>query len=106
MIASGVLFFLFSEALNIFISSSVYVTIDPGTSGPPLSLLRFVCLNFVLSFSGPCSQECLVFSLSRAKEVSYASPRICSSVQNKEEPPAHFTQGCCLRKILGSPSGS
>ena len=66
------------------------MTIDPGNSVPPVSLLRFVCLNFVLSFSGPCSQECLVFSLSRAKEVSYASPRICSSVQNKEEPPAHY----------------
>ena len=37
---------------------------------PPLSLLRFVWLNFGLPFSGPCSQEFLVFSLSRAKEVS------------------------------------
>ena len=32
----------------------------------------------------------LVFLLSRAKEVFYSSPRICSSVQNKEEPPGHF----------------
>ena len=57
---------------------------------PPLSLLRFVWLNFGLPFSGPCSQDFLVFSLSRAKEVFYASSRICSSVQNKEEPPAHY----------------
>ena len=57
---------------------------------PPLSLLRFVWLNFGLPFSGPCSQDFLVFSSSRAKEVFYATPRICSSVQNKEEPPAHF----------------
>ena len=63
---------------------------------PPLSLLRFVWLNFGLPFSGPCSQDFLVFSLSRAKEVFYASPRICSSVQNKEEPPAHFKKRFCL----------
>ena len=44
---------------------------------PPLSLLRFVWLNFGLPFSGPCSQDFLVFSLSRAKEVFYASLRIC-----------------------------
>ena len=50
----------------------------------------FFWLNFVLPFSGPCSQDFLVFLLSRAKEVFYASPRICSSVQNKEEPPGHL----------------
>ena len=45
-----VLFFVFSEdmsSLKIFISSSVYVTIDPGTL--PLSLLRLVWLNFLLA---------------------------------------------------------
>ena len=76
------------SSLKVFISSSVYVTIDLAL--PPLSLLRFFWLNFVLPFSGPCSQDFLVFLLSRAKEVFYASPRICSSVQNKEEPPGHF----------------
>ena len=78
------------SSLKVFISSSVYATIDPGTSSHPLSLLRFVWLNFGLPFSGPCSQDFLVFSLSRAKEVFYASSRICSSGQNKEEPPAHY----------------
>ena len=63
------------------------MTIDPGTSSVGASPF---CLNFGLPFSGPCSQDFLVFSLSRAKEVFYASPRIFSSVQNKEEPPAHF----------------
>ena len=76
------------SCLKVFISSSVYVTIDPAL--PPLSLLRFVWLNFGLPFSGPCSQDFLVLSLSRAKEVFYVSSRICSSVQNKEEPPAHY----------------
>ena len=76
------------SSLKVFISSPVYVTIDPAL--PPLSLLRFVWLNFGLPFSGPCSQDFLVFSLSRAKEVFYASSRICSSGQNKEEPPAHY----------------
>ena len=62
----------------------------------PLSLIRFVWLNFGLPFSGLCSQDFFVFSFSRAKEVFYASPRICSSVQNKEEPPAHFKKRFCL----------
>ena len=75
-------------------SASRVVTIDPGT--PPLSLLRFVWLNFGLPFSGSCSQDFLVFSLSRPKEVFYASSRICSSVQNKEEPPAHYKKRFCL----------
>ena len=35
----------------------------------PLSLLRLVWLNFCLPFSGPCSQDFLAFSLSRAEEV-------------------------------------
>ena len=82
------------SCLKVFIPSSVYVTIDPAL--PPLSLLRFVWLNFGLPFSGPCSQDFLVFSLSRAKEVFYASSRICSSVQNKEEPPAHYKKRFCL----------
>ena len=64
------------------------MTIDPGTSSVVAS--PFVWLKFGLPFSGPCSQDFLVFSSSRAKEVFYASPRIFSSVQNKEEPPAHF----------------
>ena len=62
---------------------------------PALSLLRFVWLNFGLPFSGSCSQDFLVFSLPRGKEVFYASPRICSSVQNKDEPPAHFKKRSC-----------
>ena len=30
------------------------------------------------------------------KRFFYASPRICSSVQNKEEPPDHFKKRFCL----------
>ena len=71
------------SSLKVFISSSVYVTIDPGTSS-------FFLVELWLAFSGPRSQDFLVFSLSRTKEGFYASPRICSSVQNKEEPPAHY----------------
>ena len=76
------------SSLKVFISSPVYVTIDPGTSSVVAS--QFVKLNFGLPFSGPCSQDFLVLSLSPTKEVFYASSRICSSVQNKEEPPAHY----------------
>ena len=90
-IASGVLFFVFSGAVSsskVFISSSVYVTIDPGTSSVVAS--PFCLVELCMPFSGPCSQAFLVFSFSRAKEVFYAFSRICTSVQNKEEPPAHF----------------
>ena len=86
-IASGALFFVFSDAmlsLMVFISSSVYVTIDPGTFSVIASPLRFVWLNFCLPFSGPSSLDLLASSLSWAKEVFYASLRIWSSVQNKE----------------------
>ena len=55
----------------------------------PLSLPRLVWLNF-----------CLPFSLSRTKEVFYASPRICSSFQNREEPLAHFEKRFCLFPAL------
>ena len=50
-IASGVLFFLFSGAmssLNVFISSSVYVTIDPGTSSVVASPFCFVELWLII----------------------------------------------------------
>ena len=82
------------SSLKVFISSPVYVTTNPSTSS--VALLRFVWLNFGLLFSGPFSQDLLVFSLSRTKEVFYASSRICSSVQNKEEPLAHYKKRFCL----------
>ena len=99
MNASGVLFFVFSgtnvifEGIN-FISSSVYVTIDPGTSS--IVACPFCLFEFSLPFSGLFSQDFLVFSLSLAKGVFYTSPRICSLVQNKEEPPDHFKKCFCL----------
>ena len=57
---------------------------------------RLVWLNFCLPFSRPCSQDFLALSFSRAKEVFYASPRIFSSFQNREEPLAHFEDRFCL----------
>ena len=88
------------SSLKVFISSSVYVTIDSGISSVVAS--PFCLVDFGLPFSGPCSPDFLVFSLSEAKEVFYASPRICSSVQNKEEPPAHFKKMLLLVKDLFS----
>ena len=96
-----VLFFVFSVDMSfkVFISSSVYVTIDPGTSSAVASLSCLV--ELCLPFSAPRSQSFFAFSLSRAKEVFYASPRTCSSVQSKEEPPAHFEKRVCLFLALG-----
>ena len=74
--------------------SSVYVTIDPGTSSIVAS--PFCLFEFGLLFSGLCWQDFLVFSLSLAKGVFYTSPRICSLVQNKKEPPDHFKKCFCL----------
>ena len=44
---------------KVFISFSVYMTIDLGTSSAVASCL--VWLNFFLPFSGPCSQDFLAF---------------------------------------------
>ena len=71
---------MFSEdmsSLKVFISSSVYVTIDPGTSSVVASPSCFVellrCVHSVF----------FAFSSSRAKEVFYDTPRTCSSAQEK-----------------------
>ena len=48
-----------TSRLKIFIFSSVYMTIDPGTSSVVASCL--VWLNFCLPFSGPFSQDFLAF---------------------------------------------
>ena len=57
-IASGALFFVFSDAmlsLMVFISSSVYVTIDPGTSSviaSPFCLVELLLAIFRAKFIG------------------------------------------------------
>ena len=96
------LFFVFSEdmsSLKVFISSSVYVTSDPGTSSviaSPSCLVELLLAIFCAVFIG-----FFAFSLSRAKEVLHASPRTCGSVQGKEEPPAYFEKLVCLFLALG-----
>ena len=74
------------SSLKVFISS-VYVTINPGTSvvASPSCLVELLLAIFCAVFTG-----FFAFSLSPAKEVFYASPRTSSSAQSKEEPPAHF----------------
>ena len=57
------------SSLKVLISSSLYVTIEPGTSSVVASPFFLVEL-------------CLA--------IFWAVFRICSSVQNKEEPPGHF----------------
>ena len=88
-----VLFLVFSEdmsSLKIFISSSVFVTIDPGTSSvvaSPSCLVELLLAIFLRRV------DRFPFWLSRCRERKksfYATPRTCSSAQSKEEPPAHF----------------
>ena len=77
------------SSLKVFISSSVYVTIDTGTSSVVPSPFLFGC-TLACHFLGRVHR---IFFFSRCRERKrffYASPRICSSVQNKEEPPTHF----------------
>ena len=54
------------SSFKVFISSSVYVTIDPDTSSVVASPSCLVELN--LPFSGLCSQDFLAFSLSPLQE--------------------------------------
>ena len=89
---------MFSEdisSLKVFISSSVYVTIDPGTSSVVTSPSCLVEL-----------QRCVrVFLRSRCRERKrFFMPfqeLDCSSAQSKEEPPAHFEKRVCLFLALG-----
>ena len=68
-----------TSRLKIFIFSSVYMTIDPGTSSVVASLSCLVELLLAIFWA--------VFTgFSRF----YASPRICSSFRNRKEPMAHF----------------
>ena len=82
------------SSLKVFISSPVYVTIDSGSSSVIAS--PFCLVELWLAIFWPCSQDFLVFSLSRPKKVFYVSSRICSSLQNKEDPPAHYKKRFCL----------
>ena len=67
--------------------------------------LHFFCCRFFVLFSWvfachflePGSHDFLAFSLSRAKEVFYVSPRIYNSFQNREEPLAHFEKRFCSK---------
>ena len=79
-----VLFFVFSEAmssLKVFIFSSVYVTIDPGTSpvvGSPSGLVERLLAIFWAVLTG---FSC--FLVEQAKEVFDAFPRICRFIEFK-----------------------
>ena len=85
------------SSLKIFISSSVYGTIDPGTSSVVDSPFCLVELWLAIFWAVFTRFSCfLVFSLSRPKKVFYVSSRICSSLQNKEDPPAHYKKRFCL----------
>ena len=80
--------------LKVFVSSSVYMTIDPGTSSVVASSSCSVELLldiFWAVFTG--FSRFLVVVCERS--FFYASPRICSSFQNREEPMAYFEKRFC-----------
>ena len=83
-----------TSRLKVFISSSVYMTIDPGTSSVVASSSCSVELLldiFWAVFTG--FSRFLVVVCERS--FFYASPRICSSFQNREEPMAYFEKRFC-----------
>ena len=80
--------------LKVFISSSVYLTIDPGTS--PVDASTSCLVELLLAILWAVYTGFQAFLLSQAKEVLYASPRTCSSFQIREEPLAHFEKRFCL----------
>ena len=74
-----------TSRLKVFISSSVNMTIDLGTSSVVATLSCLVKLLLAIFWA--------VFTgFSRF----YASPRIWSSFRNREEPIAHFQKRFCL----------
>ena len=67
-----------TSRLKVFISSSESMTIDPVTSSVVASSSCLIELLLTILWAA--------FSFPRGKEVFYASPIICSSFQNREEP--------------------
>ena len=94
-----VLFFVFSEAmssLKVCISSSVHVTIDPSTSSvvaSPSCLVELLLAIFWAVFTG---FSCFLVVASERGLICLFK----NSVQNKEEPPAHFKKRSCLFMAL------
>ena len=84
-----------TSRLKVFISFSVYMTIDPGTSSAVASSSCLVELFSACHFLGRV-HRIFLFLLPPAKVVFYASPRICGSFQNREEPLIHFEKRSCF----------
>ena len=89
------------SSLKVFISPSVYVTIDPESSSVVASPFVVASPSCLVELLHCVHRDFFAFLLSRAKEVFYASPRTCSSAQSKEEPQAHFEKRVCLFLALG-----
>ena len=76
------------SSLKVFISSHVYVTIDPGTSSVVAS--PFCLVELWLAIFRAVFTRFSCFLVVASERGFYASSRICSSVQNKEEPPPRY----------------
>ena len=87
-----------TSRLKVFIFSSVYLTINPGTSSVEASRSCLVELSLAILWVVYTGFQ--AFLLSQAKEVLYASPRTCSSFQIREEPLAQFERRFCLLLAL------
>ena len=83
------------SSLKVFISSSVYVTIDPGTSSVVASPFCLVELWLAIFWAVFTRFSCFLVVASE-RGFFYASSRICRSVQNKEEPPTDYKKRFCL----------
>ena len=86
-----VLFLVFSEdmsSLKIFISSSVYLAIDPGTSSDVASKSCLVKLLLAIFCAVLTGFFCFLVVASERGFLCHS--RTFSSAQSKEEPPVHF----------------
>ena len=81
------------SSLKVFIFSSVYVTIDPGTSPVVASPSCLVELLFAIFWAVLTEFSCFLVV---ASERAGFCRGICSSVQNKEDDPAYFEKRFCL----------
>ena len=83
------------SSLKVFISSSVLVTIDSGTSSVVASPFCLVELWLAIFWAG--DHRIFLFSSCRKRKRFFcASSRIRSSVQYNDEPLAHFKKRFCL----------
>ena len=83
------------SSLKVFISSPVYVTIDPGTFSDVASPFCLVELWLAIFWAVFTRFSCFLVAASERRFLCLFE-NFFSSVQNMEEPPVHYKKRFCL----------